>query len=54
MPYVDDVIIYSKTLEEHIQKLETFFERMEKAGFFLKLRMSISNARDGVPRTHTK
>ena len=38
MPYVDDVIIYSKTLEEHIQKLETFFERMEKAGFFLKLR----------------
>jgi hypothetical protein len=38
MPYIDDVIIYSKTFKEHITKLEEFFQKLEKANFFLKLR----------------
>ena len=38
MPYVDDVIIYAKTLKEHLARLEEFFKKISEANFFLKLR----------------
>ena len=38
MPYIDDVIVFSKTFKEHLKHLEELFQRLEKANFFLKLR----------------
>ena len=38
MPYIDDVIIFSKTFNEHLKHLEELFIRLRRANFFLKLR----------------
>ena len=38
MPYVDDIIIYSRNINEHLEKLEQFFSIVKEAGFYLKLR----------------
>ena len=37
MGYLDDIIIFSKTEEEHLQHLEEIFEQLQKAGLKLKL-----------------
>ena len=37
MGYLDDMIIFSKTEEEHLQHLEEIFEQLRKAGLKLKL-----------------
>ena len=37
MEYLDDIIIFSKTEEEHLQHLEDIFEQLQKAGLKLKL-----------------
>ena len=37
MGYLDDIIIFSKTEEKHLQHLEEIFERLRKAGLKLKL-----------------
>ena len=37
MEYLDDIIIFSKTEEEHLQLLEQIFELLRKAGLKLKL-----------------
>ena len=37
MGYLDDIIIFSKTEEEHLQHLEEIFEWLRKAGLKLKL-----------------
>ena len=37
MGYLDDIIIFSKTEEEHLQHLEEIFERLRQAGLKLKL-----------------
>ena len=37
MGYLDDIIIFSKTEEEHLQHLEEIFERLRKAGLKLEL-----------------
>ena len=34
--YLDDVIVFSKTKEEHLQRLTSVLQRMEKAGLKLK------------------
>ena len=34
--YLDDIIIFSKTLEDHLQQLREVFERLEKAGLKVK------------------
>jgi len=34
--YIDDVIIFSKTEEEHVKHLELFLETVEKAGYLIK------------------
>ena len=34
--YLDDIIIYSKTPEEHLQRLEAVFKKISKAGLKLK------------------
>ena len=37
MGYLDDIIIFSKTEEEHLEHLETIFNRIREAGLKLKL-----------------
>ena len=37
MGYLDDIIIFSKTEEEHLQHLEEIFKRLRKAGLKFKL-----------------
>ena len=37
MGYLEDIIISSKTEEEHLQHLEEIFDRLRKAGLKLKL-----------------
>ena len=34
--YLDDIIIYSKTVEDHFQKLREVFKRLERAGLKVK------------------
>ena len=34
--YIDDILVCSKTFEEHLQHLEQVFERLRKAGLTLK------------------
>lgn len=34
--YLDDIVVYSKTAEEHIQRLQMVFERLRTAGLKLK------------------
>ena len=34
--YIDDIVIYSKTVEEHLQHLTMVFDRLRKAGLKLK------------------
>ena len=35
--YIDDILIFSETLEDHLQHLECVIERLEVAGLKLKL-----------------
>ena len=35
LPYLDDIIIYSKTLEEHEKHLEVIFKKVKAAGIIL-------------------
>ena len=37
MGYLDDIIIFSKTGEEHLEHLESIFNRLREAGLKLKL-----------------
>lgn len=34
--YIDDIVIYSRTFEEHLERLESVFERLEQYGLKLK------------------
>jgi hypothetical protein len=38
MPHIDDIIIYSKTIEEHLEHIKEVFRRLKEVGFHLKLR----------------
>ena len=37
MCYVDDLIIYSRTLEEHLEHIEAVLEKLKEAGIYTKL-----------------
>ncbi|HYN44668.1 MAG TPA: reverse transcriptase domain-containing protein [Candidatus Limnocylindrales bacterium] len=37
IPYIDDIIIYSQTFEEHINHLKQVFEQFRKFGLFVKM-----------------
>ena len=34
--YIDDIVIFSTTFEEHLNHLETVFNRLEETGLILK------------------
>ena len=34
--YIDDIIVYSKTVEEHLERLEAVFRKLDEAGLKLK------------------
>jgi hypothetical protein len=34
--YLDDIIIFSRTVEDHFQKLEAVFQRLQQAGLKIK------------------
>ena len=34
--YIDDVQIYTRTFEEHLERLEEVFRRLEQNGLYLK------------------
>ena len=36
MVYLDDILVVGKTFEEHLQNLETVFQRLKSAGLRLK------------------
>ena len=36
MAYVDDIVIYSSTIDEHLQKLKSVFERLKQKNLILK------------------
>jgi hypothetical protein len=38
MPSLDDIITYSKTIEEHLKHIKEVFRRLKEVGFHLKLR----------------
>ena len=31
--YIDDIVVWSRTMEEHLEHLETVFKRLHEAGF---------------------
>src|SRR3990167_3098027 len=37
IPYIDDIIIYSQTFDEHISHLKQVFEQFRKVGLFVKM-----------------
>lgn len=39
-PYVDDLLVYSPSLEEHLIHLSTIFEKFRKANIKIKLSKS--------------
>ena len=41
LPYLDDIIIYSKTLEEHEKHLEVIFKKVKAAGIILNKKVSV-------------
>jgi hypothetical protein len=45
--YLDDVIVYSKNREEHIQHLTQIFERSRKYGILLNPKKTIFNVEEG-------
>ena len=36
MVFIDDIVVFSATLEEHLQKLEAVFDKLSNAGLKLK------------------
>jgi hypothetical protein len=38
MLYIDNIIIYSKTIDEHLEHIKEVFKRLKEVGFHLKLR----------------
>ena len=37
-PYIDDLLIYSKTFEEHIEHIRKVFEKLREANLIMKLK----------------
>ena len=38
--HLDDILVYSETLEQHLRHLEQLFERLNKFGFKINLKSS--------------
>ena len=41
--YLDDIIVFSKTLREHIERLRGVFAKLEQAGLKLKPKLGLGH-----------
>ena len=37
LPYIDDIIIFSKSEEKHFEPLKTFFKQLDQHGIFINV-----------------
>ena len=54
MAYLDDIIIYSSTPEEHLQHIKTVFEKLCHAKLSMKLSKSFLCQGNTIPWTHSR
>ena len=50
--YLDDVLIYSNTLQQHRKDVSNILEAIRKSGMKVKIQMRIPPKRDGISRIH--
>ena len=51
--YLDDILIFSRTLEEHLDHLQAVLQQIVDANLKLKLPSTCLFAKKGVPGSHT-
>ena len=52
--YLDDIIIFSRTAEEHLTHIQQFLEKLQTAHLSMKLSKCHFYQRNTVPRTHSQ
>ena len=54
IPYLDDIFVYSKTFEEHMENLRTVLKSLRKHGIKLKPRRIVSQSGHRIDPESTK